>query len=198
MVITDINQLDANGTYTYADYLLWRFKEQVELLRGKLFKMSPAPREIHQRVSMYLSGELYNFFKDKTCRFYSEPFDVRIPAKGAKGTTDNQIYTIVQPDLCVVCDLEKIDGRGCVGAPDLVVEILSPSNSRKDLKDKYEIYQEAGVPEYWIVDADDKAIYRYVLEGDTYIGLPPVSEGDVFSSRKFPEMKIDTKHIFKE
>ena len=197
MVITDINQLDVNGTYTYADYLLWRFKEQVELLRGKLFKMSPAPREIHQRVSMYLSGELYNFFKDKTCRFYSAPFDVRIPAKGAKGTTDNQIYTIVQPDLCVVCDLEKIDGRGCVGAPDLVVEILSPSNSRKDLKDKYEIYEEAGVPEYWIVDPDNKAFYRYVLQEDVYIGLPPVPEGDVFRSRKFPEMEIDTKLIFK-
>ena len=198
MVITDINQLDANGTYTYADYLLWRFKEQVELLRGKLFKMSPAPREIHQRVLNEINFELMSFFRNKTCRVYPAPFDVRIPAKGAKGTTDNQIYTIVQPDLCVVCDLEKIDGRGCVGAPDLVVEILSPSNSRKDLKDKYEIYQEAGVPEYWIVDADDKAIYRYVLEGDTYIGLPPVSEGDVFHSRKFPEMEIDTKHIFKE
>ena len=198
MVITDINQLDVNGTYTYADYLLWRFKEQVELLRGKLFKMSPAPREIHQRVINEINLELRSFFRNKTCRVYPAPFDVRIPAKGTKGTTDNQIYTIVQPDLCVVCDLEKIDGRGCVGAPDLVVEILSPSNSRKDLKDKYEIYQEAGVPEYWIVDADDKAIYRYVLEGDTYIGLPPVSEGDVFSSRKFPEMKIDTKLIFKE
>ncbi len=198
MVITDINQLDVNGTYTYADYLLWRFKEQVELLRGKLFKMSPAPREIHQRVLNEINFELMSFFRNKTCRVYPAPFDVRIPAKGAKGTTDNQIYTIVQPDLCVVCDLEKIDGRGCVGAPDLVVEILSPSNSRKDLKDKYEIYQEAGVPEYWIVDADDKAIYRYVLEGDIYIGLPPVSEGDVFSSRKFPEMKIDMKHIFKE
>ena len=197
MEITDINQLDVNGTYTYADYLLWRFKEQVELLRGKLFKMSPAPREIHQRVSMYLSGELYNFFKDKTCRFYSAPFDVRIPAKGTKGTTDNQIYTIVQPDLCVVCDLEKIDGRGCVGAPDLVVEILSPSNSRKDLKDKYEIYEEAGVPEYWIVDPDNKAFYRYVLQEDVYIGLPPVPEGDVFRSRKFPEMEIDTRLIFK-
>ena len=198
MVITDINQLDVNGTYTYADYLLWRFKERVELLRGKLFKMSPAPREIHQRVLNEINFELMSFFRNKTCRVYPAPFDVRIPAKGAKGTTDNQIYTIVQPDLCVVCDLEKIDGRGCVGAPDLVVEILSPSNSRKDLKDKYEIYQEAGVPEYWIVDADDKAIYRYVLEGDIYIGLPPVSEGDVFSSRKFPETKIDMKHIFKE
>ena len=197
MVITNINQLDVNGTYTYADYLLWRFKEQVELLRGKLFKMSPAPREIHQRVSMRLSGELYAFFKERTCRLYSAPFDVRLPMKG-KGTADNQIYTIVQPDLCVVCDLEKIDGRGCIGAPDLVVEILSPSNSRKDLKDKYEIYQEAGVSEYWIVDADDKAIYRYVLEGDIYIGLPPVSEGDVFSSKKFPEMEIDTKIVFRD
>lgn len=197
MVITNINQLDVNGTYTYADYLLWRFKEQVELLRGKLFKMSPAPREIHQRVSMRLSGELYAFFKERTCRLYSAPFDVRLPMKG-KGTADNQIYTIVQPDLCVVCDLEKIDGRGCIGAPDLVVEVLSPSNSRKDLKDKYEIYQEAGVPEYWIVDADDKAIYRYVLEGDIYIGLPPVSEGDVFCSKKFPEMEIDTKIVFRD
>lgn len=197
MVITNINQLDVNGTYTYADYLLWRFKEQVELLRGKLFKMSPAPREIHQRVSMRLSGELYTFFKERTCRLYSAPFDVRLPMKG-KGTADNQIYTIVQPDLCVVCDLEKIDGRGCIGAPDLVVEILSPSNSRKDLKDKYEIYQEAGVPEYWIVDADDKAIYRYVLGGDIYIGLPPVSEGDVFCSKKFPEMEIDTKIVFRD
>jgi len=145
MVITDINQLDVNGTYTYADYLLWRFKEQVELLRGKLFKMSPAPREIHQRVLNEINFELMSFFRNKTCRVYPAPFDVRIPAKGAKGTTDNQIYTIVQPDLCVVCDLEKIDGRGCVGAPDLVVEILSPSNSRKDLKDKYEIYQEIGL-----------------------------------------------------
>ena len=186
MLITDINQLDVNGTYTYADYLLWRFKEQVELLRGKLFKMSPAPREIHQRVLNEINFELMSFFRNKACRVYPAPFDVRLPTKG---TADNQIYTIVQPDLCVVCDLEKIDGRGCIGAPDLVVEILSPSNSRKDLKDKYEIYEEAGVPEYWIVDPDNKAFYRYVL--------PPVSEGDVFRSREFPEMEIDTKLIFK-
>ena len=162
--------------------------------RGKLFKMSPAPREIHQRVLNEINFELMSFFRNKTCRVYPAPFDVRIPTKG---TTDNQIYTIVQPDLCVVCDLEKIDGRGCVGAPDLVVEILSPSNSRKDLKDKYEIYEEAGVPEYWIVDPDNKAFYRYVLQEDVYIGLPPVPEGDVFRSRKFPEMEIDTRLIFK-
>ena len=97
MVITNINQLDVNGTYTYADYLLWRFKEQVELLRGKLFKMSPAPREIHQRVLNEMNYELMSFFRHKTCRVYPAPFDVRLPMKG-KGTADNQIYTIVQPD----------------------------------------------------------------------------------------------------
>ena len=193
MEINSLNQLDlVNGIYSYADYLVWKIKERVELLKGKILEMS-APSPIHQEISGNLQGALFVFLKNSKCKLYTAPFDVRFPQKG-----ESQVYTVVQPDLCVVCDLEKIDGRGCVGAPDLVVEILSPSNSRKDLKDKYEIYQEAGVPEYWIVDADDKAIYRYVLEGDTYIGLPPVSEGDVFHSRKFPEMEIDTKHIFKE
>ena len=197
MVITDINQLDVNGTYTYADYLLWRFKEQVELLRGKLFKMSPAPREIHQRVLNEINFELMSFFRNKACRVYPAPFDVRIPAKGTKGTTDNQIYTIVQPDLCVVCDLEKIDGRGCIGAPDLVVEILSPSNSRKDLKDKYEIYQEAGVPEYWIVDPDHQNVLLYVLKDGKYQNPMNIVEGNI-PSEKFPMLGISTDDIFSE
>lgn len=96
-MITNINQLDLNGTYTYADYLLWKFEEQVELLKGKLFKMSPAPRELHQRISMQLSGEMYDYFKEKKCRLYSAPFEVRFPKESA---SDEQIYTVVQPDLC--------------------------------------------------------------------------------------------------
>ena len=194
-MVTDINQLNLNKLYTYADYLLWQFSERVELLRGKIFKMSPAPNMRHQSISGRLFGELYVAFRDKKCRLFAAPFDVRLPQKGKE---DGQIYTVLQPDICVVCDPEKLDSRGCLGAPDLVIEILSPSNSNRDLKDKYEIYQEAGVPEYWIVDADDKAIYRYVLEGDIYIGLPPVSEGDVFCSKKFPEMEIDTKIVFRD
>jgi len=196
MVITDINQLDVNGTYTYADYLLWRFKEQVELLRGKLFKMSPAPREIHQRVLNEINFELMSFFRNKTCRVYPAPFDVRIPAKGTKETTDNQIYTIVQPDLCVVCDLEKIDGRGCIGAPDLVIEILSPSNSQRDLKDKYELYQEAGVREYWLVHPQDEYVIINVLENNQYRVLPPFVDKEV-TSVIFPDLSLQTEDIFR-
>ena len=196
MVITDINQLDVNGTYTYADYLLWRFKEQVELLRGKLFKMSPAPREIHQRVLNEINFELMSFFRNKTCRVYPAPFDVRIPAKGAKGTTDNQIYTIVQPDLCVVCDLEKIDGRGCVGAPDLVVEILSPGNSKKEMDIKFRLYEEAEVGEYWIIHPTEKTVWVYVLENGEYVTHKPFVEGEQIISRKFPDLKINLSNIF--
>ena len=97
MEITNINQLDVtNGLYTYADYLLWKFEERLELIKGKIFKMSPAPAITHQRVSRKLSGELYNFFKGKTCELFTAPFDVILP--NANGKED----TVVQPDLCVV------------------------------------------------------------------------------------------------
>jgi hypothetical protein len=194
-MITNINQLDLNATYTYADYLLWKFEEQVELLKGKLFKMSPAPRELHQRISMQLSGEMYDYFKGKKCRLYSAPFEVRLPKES---TSDEQIYTVVQPDLCVICDPSKLDERGCKGAPDLIVEILSPNNSRRDLKDKFEIYQEAGVPEYWIVHPTDKTLSIYVLEGGIYRGLAPIVEGDWVTSGQFPGLEVDTTQIFRE
>ena len=98
MEVTNINQLDlVNGLYTYADYFLWKIEERIELLKGKIFKMSPAPAIPHQRVSRKLSGELYNFFKGKTCELFAAPFDVVLP--NAEGKEDS----VVQPDLCVVC-----------------------------------------------------------------------------------------------
>ena len=140
MEVTNINQLDiANGFYTYADYLLWKFEERLELIKGKIFRMSPAPAIAHQRVSRKLSGELYNFFKGKTCELFTAPFDVVLP--NAHGKEDS----VVQPDLCVVCAPEKLaDGKCCVGAPDLVIEILSPHNSMRDLDMKFHLYEEAG------------------------------------------------------
>ena len=122
-VITDIEQLDPiNGVYTYADYVLWRIKDRLEILRGKVFKMSPAPAISHQKVARNLTGEFYNYFKGKTCQLFAAPFDVVL--KNQNGLEDS----VVQPDLCVVCDLTKIDSRGCRGAPDLVIEIISPGN----------------------------------------------------------------------
>ncbi|WP_454961939.1 Uma2 family endonuclease [Capnocytophaga leadbetteri] len=192
MEITNINQLDPlYGVYSYADYLLWKFKERVELFKGKLFKMS-APSAIHQEISMRLAGELYQFFKGKDCKVFHAPFDVRLLKESQE---DKNIYTVVQPDICVVCDPEKIDKRGCEGAPDLVIEILSPGNSKKEMKYKYNLYEEAKVPEYWIIDPDHQNVLVYVLEDGKYLNPMNIVEGNI-TSQKFPTLKIHTDDIF--
>ena len=127
------SDLDLDKTYTYADYLKWTFDERLELIKGKIFSMSPAPAEIHQRISTIVGNELYNNLKGKPYQVYSAPFDVRLILKSKK---PKEIITVLQPDICVICDLNKIDERGCIGAPDIVVEILSPSNNKKELKNK--------------------------------------------------------------
>ena len=194
-MVTNINQLNLNKLYTYADYLLWQFSERIELLRGKIFKMSPAPSTLHQSIFGRLFVTLYPFFVGKKCSVFAAPFDVRLPQKGK---ADEQIYTVLQPDICVVCDPEKLDSRGCLGAPDLVIEILSPSNSQRDLKDKYELYQEAGVPEYWIVRPEERSITIYVLKDGLYSASRPVVEGEWVHSATFPTLEIDTKTIFND
>ena len=168
-IITNIDQLDFSKTYTYADYLLWQFSERVELIKGFIKKMSPAPSMIHQTVSSNLNGIFYNNFKQSNCRFYAAPFDVRLPIKTVQKDT-----TVVQPDLCVVCDVSKLDKRGCNGAPDLIVEIISPNNSKHDISTKFKLYEEAEVQEYWIVEPYDKIIFIYTLVDGKYIGLQPL------------------------
>ena len=192
MEITNINQLDPlYGVYSYADYLLWKFKERVELFKGKLFKMS-APSAIHQEISMRLAGELYQFFKGKDCKVFHAPFDVRLLKESQE---DKNIYTLVQPDICVVLYPENIDKRGCEGAPDLVIEILSPGNSKKEMKYKYALYEEAKVPEYWIIDPDHQNVLVYVLEDGKYLNPMNIVEGNI-TSQKFPTLKIHTDDIF--
>ena len=192
MEITNINQLDPlYGVYSYADYLLWKFKERVELFKGKLFKMS-APSALHQEISMRLAGELYQFFKGKDCKVFHAPFDVRLLKESQD---DKSIYTVVQPDICVVCDPEKIDKRGCDGAPDLVVEILSPGNSKKEMKYKYALYEEAQVSEYWIIDPDHQNILVYILKDGKYLNPINIVEGNI-PSQKFPSLIIHTDDIF--
>jgi Uma2 family endonuclease len=98
------------------------------------------------------------------CKVYYAPFDVRFPKHGE--TADNKIDTVVQPDICVICDLSKIDERGCCGAPDMIVEILSPSTFKKDVTEKFTLYEESGVKEYWIVHPNDKAVTVFLLQED--------------------------------
>ena len=191
MTITNINQLDPiNGLYTYAEYLLWKFEERVELLKGKLFKMS-APSINHQMISGRLFVKMYSYLEGKRCEVFAAPFDVVL--KNPNGE-DN---TVLQPDLCVVCDPEKLaDGKRCYGAPDWVLEIVSPSNVEKELSKKMHIYEEAGVAEYWVLRPEEKELDIFVLQDNGYIGLKPRFAGEVVSPQKFPDLQINLSEIF--
>ena len=195
MIITNFDELDLSATYTYADYLKWQFDERVELIKGKIFRMSPAPAPRHQLISGEIHFFLRNFLKKNSCKVYAAPFDVRLtPLK----KLDNQkIYTIVQPDICVICDPEKIDSRGCIGAPDLIIEILSPGNTEREMNEKFEIYEENGVKEYWLVEPNDRIVLVYILnELGKYIGLKPFTESETLQSRSIEGFEILVKDIF--
>jgi len=194
--ITHVDQLDLSRVYTYADYYSWKFKERVELIKGKVFKMSPAPRISHQRISHRLVLKMGLFFEKKSCDVLSAPVDVCLPIENK---TSIKSETVLQPDICVVCDQSKLEGDIlCLGAPDLVVEILSPSNSKKEMKYKYEVYEEAGVREYWIVNPVQKHTLIYTLnEEGIFIGQKPVAEDEVITSYIFPNLKINQLDIFK-
>lgn len=196
-MITDINQLDLEKSYTYADYLKWQFDERVELIKGKLFRMSPAPARKHQKIAGFFFGEIYSFLRQKRCEVYSAPFDVRLTPR--KGEKTGKIHTVVQPDICVICDPAKLDDRGCIGAPDWIIEILSPGNSQTEMKNKFEVYQENGVKEYWLADPTNEIVFVYVLNDEgTYIGLHPFTLEDTISSRVFPEFTLQVADIFKD
>jgi len=158
--VREFNDIDASLTYSYANYLNWLFQDRVELIKGKIFKMSPAPSRVHQEISRNIFNPIANFLKNQYCKVYSAPFDVRFPKESKE---DKNVFTVLQPDICVVCDRSKLDDRGCIGAPDLVVEILSPGNTKVELLHKYQVYQEFGVKEYWVVSQSDQSILIYTL-----------------------------------
>jgi Uma2 family endonuclease len=193
-MITSLSQLDPNGSYTYADYLLWKFEERVELLRGKIRQMS-GPSRRHQAISMKLTRPIVNALWKSPCKVYAAPFDVRITRFNQIQNKD--VTTVVQPDLCVICDPSKLDDRGCLGAPDLIIEILSPGNSKTEMKDKFEIYEEAGVLEYWIVSPVEKTIQVWKLnEHGKYIGLQPAVEDDILTTSIIPGLEIEVTDVF--
>jgi len=193
-MIQSITQLDPNGSYTYADYLLWQFEERVELLRGHLLQMA-APSRKHQNISMKLTRPLINAVWGGSCSVFAAPFDVRLTRFNK--IQNQEVTTVVQPDLCVICDPAKLDDQGCLGAPDLIVEILSPGDSRTEMKDKFEIYQEAGVLEYWIVLPTEKTIQVWKLTDEGYyIGLPPKVEGDILTTPIIANLEIDILDVF--
>ncbi len=193
MQITDLNQLDLTKTYSYADYFSWKFHEKVELLKGKIMKMSPAPNRQHQEIAQIINLKIAQFLIGKPCKIYFAPFDVRLE----RTQNDKLVQNVVQPDICVICDLTKLDDRGCSGAPELIIEILSPGNSSKEMKYKFELYEAAGVEEYWIVDPSEKVIWQYVLEKGQFVNHKPLIEEDRLYSTVLEGFSIELVEVFK-
>lgn len=192
-----VEEPDMSGTYNYSHYLSWTWEELVELINGKIYKMSPAPNTAHQRVSTELSRQIANYLKGKKCKVFSAPFDVRLP-KSANKLSAEEITTVVQPDICVICDPKKIDEKGCLGAPDWIIEILSPHTSAKDLKVKFDVYEKSGVKEYWVIHPAEQTILVYKLDasGKYTAALRPYVVGDQFTPSVLPELIIDVEEVF--
>lgn len=190
--VVSYDKLNPEGMYTYWDYLKWQFADRVELIKGRLFKMSPAPGNLHQTIAGNLYFRVNSIFWAKPFRVFPAPFDVRLPVAAALKDS-----TVVQPDLSVVCDEAKLsDGRGCNGSPDLVVEILSPGNSRHDMDTKFHLYEESGVNEYWIIQPESRIVLIYQLEKGRYSGLPPFTEGMELHSVLFPDLRFPVDELF--
>ncbi|NCA85648.1 MAG: Uma2 family endonuclease [Clostridia bacterium] len=168
--------LDTTKRYTYADYLTWMDDFRRELYDGFVKMMTPAPSRSHQKISVQLLKHLALYLDQKNCEVYHAPSDVRLPI--GMNEKDESIFTVVQPDLYVVCDLSKMDEKGCLGAPDLVIEITSPKTARRDLKDKYRIYEQHGVREYWIVNPSDENVITFVLDANGKFQLAGLYAGD--------------------
>jgi Uma2 family endonuclease len=192
-----ISELNLDKKYTYADYVKWTFDDAVELIKGRIFKMA-APLSNHQDSSLNLATVLKNHLKGKACKVYTAPFDVRLPKPLSQRKSDKDIETVVQPDICVVCDLSKIDRRGCVGAPDLIIEILSKGTATKDVKDKFEVYEESGVKEYWIVSLTERLVnvFRLNEEGKYVPDHRPYVPSDTIRVGIFSDFSIVVDDIF--
>ena len=174
--------------YTYADYCAWGDDQRWELIDGRPHAMAPAPGRFHQSISGNIYVQLKQFLRGKTCEVYISPFDVRLNAD----TKDN---TVVQPDVLVVCDPSKLDEKGCAGAPDMVVEVLSPSTLRHDRLIKFNKYLGAGVREYWIVDPESKTVSAHILKDGAYT-TSAYSDEDTAPVHVLEGCNIDLGEVF--
>ena len=181
--------------YTLADALAWDEQNRIELIDGYPMMMAP-PNRAHQKISGELFGQLRDYLKGKKCEVYAAPFAVRPFEEDSDRPED--VDTMVEPDISVVCDSSKLDDTGCKGAPDLVMEILSPSTKRHDRFTKFNLYQRAGVREYWIVDPDDKTVQVFVLEDGHYAAKDFGAAGDTVRVNVLKDCTIDLSQVFPE
>ena len=181
--------------YTLADALTWDESERIELIYGSPFMMAPPVRR-HQEVLMELTAQLHAYLKGKKCKVYPAPFAVRLFERD--GDYPEDVDTMVEPDISVVCDTSKLDDIGCKGAPDLVMEILSPATQRHDKFTKFNLYQQAGVQEYWIVDPASKSVQVFVLDDGHYVAKDFGTVEDTVKVNVLEDCTIDLSQVFSE
>lgn len=186
--------MPAEKPYSYADLLEWDDNTRYELYDGEPVAMA-SPTDVHQEISMALSGQFYAYLRGKKCKVYAAPFDVRLFER--MGDRPENVRYVVQPDLLVVCDPNKIDRRGVHGAPDLVIEILSESTRRTDMLKKFNLYLRAGVREYWIIDPEAQVISVYLLANGEYTAKVYGPE-DTIAVSVLDDCKIDLAAVFPE
>jgi Uma2 family endonuclease len=184
-----------HNRYNYGQYLKWPEGERVEIIDGTLYAMTPAPSRVHQEILGRLFNWFSNYLNGKSCKVYIAPFDVRLP-KGSEA--DEETDTVVQPDLSVICDSTKLDDRGCKGAPDLVIEVISPGSLKHDLTVKKRLYERTGVREYWMVYPLERVILIYKLDGET----GRYDDGEAYDKQTrapvgiFPGFELDLAKLF--
>lgn len=183
-----------NQEYTYADYLIWPEIERWEIIDGTPY-MQAAPSPLHQEVLTELIKQFAVYLTGKPCKVYPAPFCVRLPQGNEKNPED--IKNVVEPDISIVCDRSKIDDKGCNGAPDMIIEIMSPSSGKMDRVVKFNKYEKAGVKEYWIVEPEQKIVSVFTIQPDNRYGRPDVyAEEDAIKVGIFETLVIDLKSVF--
>jgi Uma2 family endonuclease len=193
-----MSQLEKNfdRKFTYKDYLTWPEEEHWELINGIPYNMTPAPSTQHQKIVSTLIAVFYNTFKDSPCQVFGAPFDVRLPEQE---NNSEDIFTVVQPDLAIICDQNKLDSRGCLGSPDLIIEVTSPSTLRKDIKDKFYLYEKAGVNQYWMIYPEQKTVVAFGLDKEGKYCRPDIyCETDIIQAKTCKSVSIDLSEIFKD
>ena len=180
--------------YTYADYLTYPEDERWEIINGiPYLQASPAP--IHQETLMELAKQIAVYLTGKTCSIYPAPFCVRLPQGFEKD--EKEVKNIVEPDISIICDKSKIDTKGCNGAPDMIIEIISPSSIKKDRFVKFNLYEKAGVKEYWIVEPDQKLVSVFLLQKNQRFSRPEMyTDEDSIYVSIFPDLIINLSTVF--
>jgi Uma2 family endonuclease len=191
-------ELDLNKKYSFADYLTWIDDKRRELWNGFIQLMTPAPNLEHQIISInLLTCFVKKYHNSLKCKLFHAPFDVRFPQNGEKN--DKEIFTVVQPDIVIICDKNKLDKKGCIGAPDFIAEIISPSTARRDMQDKFQLYEKHSVREYWIVFPNEQFINAYFLVNGKYELSGVYTREHKISVKIFEgDLEIDLKDVFEE